>query len=189
MLLCRLIEAEVEFGSDALVYDETVDSSQRSTKRRIEMFKDYEFAYRNHTCAVKSSGVGHLCGYVTSNENHPLFIECYTNGHDYPDVICHGGVTYQSGPIIGFDCGHCGDSQSLEYMNEEMYRYYTEKRPERLDDDGRVWTPTEVEAECKHMVDELIARRLYTSLDFKYVLRTLWDMLKWNFKTLWKDTY
>jgi len=52
---------------------------------------------------------GHLCGYISLPEGHPL----YGKKIDEIDLHCYRGITYaentDEGFTIGFDCGHIGD--------------------------------------------------------------------------------
>lgn len=90
---------------------------------------------------LRSSTMGHLCGYVeVPKENKIYGIEDYS-GFDF-DV--HGGITYaeftedKTKFVIGFDCAHLGDIapmlvkkmgiyaegtyRSIEYVQEEIFK-------------------------------------------------------------------
>lgn len=79
-------------------------------------------------CLIHRNSMGALCGYVGVSKDHPLFgIE------EYPDLSCHGGITFigfcqphsEDGSTgichvpelsepdevfwLGFDCAHCFD--------------------------------------------------------------------------------
>jgi len=92
---------------------------------------DYkEFTYKGYRCEIKRIPVsGHLCGYVTVGEQHPIY------GKDYGelmDIKCHGGLTFsetKDGQTrIGFDCAHCTDLTPYFYEHDMIipgmiYRY------------------------------------------------------------------
>ncbi len=86
-------------------------------------------AYGYHCVAARVPDLGHLCGYVAIDDNHPLHFKDYPLDHErYPDLIpesylnAHGGVNYSyasQGVVslnendnlwwLGFDCAHFGD--------------------------------------------------------------------------------
>ena len=47
---------------------------------------------------------GSLCGYVYMGKHHP-----WANLEYDVDVDVHGGITYNDGKKMGFDCAHAGD--------------------------------------------------------------------------------
>lgn len=47
---------------------------------------------------IQHRPLSHLCGYVKASIN---------NAEE--TIVCHGGITYDNGEWIGFDCAHCGD--------------------------------------------------------------------------------
>lgn len=62
------------------------------------------FVSHGYWCEVKRhSELGHLCGYVYMGAHHPLASEAE------PDLAVHGGITFNNGTKMGFDCGHAGD--------------------------------------------------------------------------------
>ena len=62
------------------------------------------FTSHGYWCEIKRhSELGHLCGYVYMGKHHPMAND------DCPDVDVHGGITYNDGKKMGFDCGHAGD--------------------------------------------------------------------------------
>jgi hypothetical protein len=52
---------------------------------------------------VRHPAHGSLCGYVYMGKHHPYA------GDESPDVDVHGGITYNDGKKMGFDCAHAGD--------------------------------------------------------------------------------
>lgn len=67
-------------------------------------------------CAIASSGIGFVNGYVQVPENHPT----YKLGYDrLYDLDVHGGLTYANDRgWFGFDTGHYGDYWSDEQLAE-----------------------------------------------------------------------
>lgn len=62
------------------------------------------FTSHGYWCEVKRHPeLGHLCGYVYMGAHHPLA------SVTEPDLAVHGGITYNDGKKMGFDCGHAGD--------------------------------------------------------------------------------
>lgn len=62
------------------------------------------FTSHGYWCEIKRNPTtGALCGYVYMGKHHP-----YTNDES-PDVDVHGGITFNDGKKMGFDCAHAGD--------------------------------------------------------------------------------
>ena len=62
------------------------------------------FTSHGYWCEIKRNpDLGHLCGYVYMGKHHPMASD------EYPDVDVHGGITYNDGKKMGFDCSHAGD--------------------------------------------------------------------------------
>lgn len=86
---------------------------------------------------------------------------------------CHGGITYSDGgknskyPIesdlwwFGFDCGHAGDKNDLEYAlkmfpgRAEEYRYRIAFESEFYIDGNIIRTEEYVASECKKLAEQL----------------------------------
>lgn len=67
---------------------------------------ELQFEYKGYQCRVKRiEGLGHLCGYVDV---------AMPNAEDI--VNCHGGITFNSGDSIGFDCAHSGDLTPASFL-------------------------------------------------------------------------
>ncbi len=134
-----------------------------------------KFMYREYECTVSRVSLkepyskeedyfgGHLCGYVTLNNDHTLYSkEDLLND----EIDCHGGITFNEYDdekhIIGFDCAHPQDvnpsmiilinkynlSERLFPIPEELKKY-------------SFFNPTYknvnyVLEECKSIVDQLI---------------------------------
>ena len=81
------------------------------------------FTEHGYWCEIKRhSELGHLCGYVYMGEHHPL-----ANVGE-PDLAVHGGITYNDGKKMGFDCGHAGDLSPFmaRYVGINTSRGYQE---------------------------------------------------------------
>ena len=65
----------------------------------------YEFTYKKYEGKLGRNKFGKWCGYIVLPKNH-LYI-----GKDYEtlDIDVHGGITYGSGSMYGFDTGHLKD--------------------------------------------------------------------------------
>ncbi len=76
------------------------------------------FTSHGYWCEIKRhSELGHLCGYVYMGAHHPLANE------GEPDLAVHGGITYNDGKKMGFDCGHAGDLSPFLTRFERLYRH------------------------------------------------------------------
>ncbi|MCM1500769.1 MAG: hypothetical protein NC124_20110, partial [Clostridium sp.] len=120
-----------------------------------------DFEYKQHRCIVIFTDIGHRCGYVSVNENSPLWCKDYS----YFDV--HGGITYSGGgknskyPVesdlywFGFDCGHYYDQIDCEKLREYFPDgKFTESRiSEAINFEGsEIRTLEYVRQECKNLV-------------------------------------
>jgi hypothetical protein len=90
------------------------------------------FVSHGYWCEIKRhDSLGHLCGYVLLGKKHP-----YWNLNQ--DFAVHGGLTYEDGIKVGFDCGHAGDmsphARLRNYRFEETYRNvaYVKEQVENL---------------------------------------------------------
>ncbi len=86
-------------------------------------YKDYEYL-------ITFTNLGHRCGYVALKQKDVEKLEKDRDDPDYyyPDLDCHGGITFYSSdhdakdllPIscsdhwVGFDCGHYKDKDDKE---------------------------------------------------------------------------
>jgi len=62
------------------------------------------FGFECH--AKRHDSMGHLCGYIQVDADHPW----YGKDYDNVDAEVHGGLTYcTSSGWFGFDCAHAGD--------------------------------------------------------------------------------
>lgn len=96
-----------------------------------------------HGCRFKviQTDMGHFCGYVRTNLG-PGWHYDDLMGFPHTLIEAHGGLTY--GPDedgwLGFDCAHAGDACVLD--GETITDH-------RMNEDGTVWTPDDVAAECR----------------------------------------
>ena len=61
------------------------------------------FGFECH--AKRHPDLGHLCGYIEVDADHPWHALTY----DEVDVCVHGGLTFSENGWFGFDCAHAGD--------------------------------------------------------------------------------
>lgn len=75
------------------------------------------FKYRGYTCKIVKSDLGHLCGYIRI----PKSLYKVANLYDLESCIrVHGGITYMSGNVIGFDCAHSNDYVPTSYYSMDV---------------------------------------------------------------------
>lgn len=124
-------------------------------------FTEIEGEYKGFGYEVMLYETGHRCGYITVPEQYSSVVagEFWNNNLDV-----HGGITYQEGNVIGFDCIHAGDDV------DRAAAYETFGNPEVHADDGdsfrgHVWTKEEVEAECKSAIDQIINRSPFKNIE------------------------
>lgn len=82
----------------------------------------YELIIKGYKCEIKrNKHTGHLNGYITVSPDHILLKEDL-QWSSALDV--HGGVTYQNGNTVGFDCAHHMDYSPLSPYNssDSVYR-------------------------------------------------------------------
>ena len=83
---------------------------------------DYDYWHDDGLdCVILRAGIGHLCGYVLMEVEHPWANAYYSASADYydldTDTEVHGGVTFFGIPTwaenervaVGFACAHAGD--------------------------------------------------------------------------------
>ena len=90
-------------------------------------------------------------GYIRLPDNHP-WLNYPDSLEDHPDIIVHGGITYQKGQVIGFDTVHFGDawhpqSESAR-LTPEFHRVL-----------GHIWEEPEVIEETKRLAEQAAAAR------------------------------
>lgn len=95
-----------------LEYDFDQQEYPQSTRKWIDRFTGYP-------CMLRSTVLGHLCGYVRVPHDHPWYRRYYT-GLVERRIDVHGGVTFAGTPLrlnggglrghwFGFDCAHLND--------------------------------------------------------------------------------
>jgi hypothetical protein len=140
--------------------------------------------YKGYDYLITFTGLGFRCGYVALPSSHPInndYQEC-----GYPDFEVHGGITFFDenhlsekffgedachDKWLGFDCGHGYDLNDWETAkkyfadNTKIYEFtanfnkITEnfKKIEEYDD-IKIRTKEYVIAECKSLIEQLIAK-------------------------------
>lgn len=84
-------------------------------------------------------------GYVKLPEGHP-WNDKVLAGDDSELVDVHGGITYQSDTVIGFDTVHCYDAPHPDSPN-----FF----PMQAFKGGHVWNVSEVQEEAIHLADQV----------------------------------
>lgn len=117
---------------------------------------------------ILRNDMGFRCGYVRVLRGHPWFEK-----RDYPelDVDAHGGITFadygrdckgHAGTDewwIGFDTAHIGDAADPELLFPE-YTWPRLNFPDVGQEEGYVWTQTDVERECVSVCQQAKAAAL-----------------------------
>jgi hypothetical protein len=108
-----------------------------------------EGTHNGFNWAVKSNAIGYRCGYVDIPKGHPWF------GNTYPDVDCHGGITFAKSVDdfwrIGFDCAHLGDRPDPELPG------YRKEFDDWSEQGSEVRTQDYVERQCRAICDQALA--------------------------------
>lgn len=116
---------------------------------KVDYKVESDFIHNGLRCVVLLTGMGHRCGYVGIDRNHPLFNVRYSDRAQYlaekditdewggmaitPETYlkAHGGITYSdsgSYPVksdlwwFGFDCAHAGDAPDYKSLLESGLR-------------------------------------------------------------------
>jgi hypothetical protein len=136
--------------------------------------------YKDREFLITFTSHGTRCGYValTPEETQKFNEERAGEYSYYPDLECHGGVTFYGEdhgaknllPVhcndawVGFDCAHSGDGHDREltkkYFGKEIFSEEFFKSMEQLRMWGEVTHRTfdYVEAECKSIIDQLFEK-------------------------------
>lgn len=85
-------------------------------------------------------------GYIELPENHPWLNE--GDLQEFGDVDVHGGITYHTGRVIGFDTNHFRDGQHPDAEHALQMPGIT------CGPGVHIWTWEEVEAETRHLADQ-----------------------------------
>ena len=130
------------------------------------MIIEHRVKYKGLRIVVKTTDMGHRCGYVGVPKGHPLYGMNYDKA-EAEGITAHGGLTFSDGDedggmwhlgfdegywYLGFDCAHIGDAPDPDLVADEFMAY-----AQRLGD-GHVWTLEEVKAECKALAESILAR-------------------------------
>lgn len=87
-----------------------IDEENEQMTRHVDWY-ELEFEYLGYTVkAVRYTEYGHLCGYIKTN---------FEMTNDVCEVLennSHGGITFNYGTWIGFDCNHAGDFNLDRYF-------------------------------------------------------------------------
>lgn len=153
------------------------------TKRPVPPVRESLFEYRGYPCAVLLMPWGCRCGYVGLKKGSKY----YQKGiYDIP-VDCHGGLTYAENYLIGvnpsgdnqadskfaglwwigFDCAHWKDANDFPALYAAFANYPQEIErianlqavEKKFGTTGEVRTIEFCEAECRSIVDQLIAEK------------------------------
>jgi hypothetical protein len=134
--------------------------------------------YKDHEYLIVFTEQGHRCGYVALKPEETERFEKDSEGEGrkyyYPDLDCHGGLTFYSRhhgakellPIscddmwVGFDAAHAWDKPdnktSTEYFGETKWTKYREINPMPCFEDVIHRTYDYMEQECKGIIDQLL---------------------------------
>jgi hypothetical protein len=102
---------------------------------------------------VVETDMGHFCGYVRTSFGASFG---YDDFQGYPDALVsvHGGLTYgvDEDGWVGFDCAHAGDVCVSDGDVKANYAF---------NDHKKVWTPKDVEEECKRLTEQFAEIRSF----------------------------
>lgn len=85
-------------------------------------------------------------GYIKLPDGHP-WLDYPDSLEDHPEIIVHGGITYQQGRVIGFDTAHLGDAWHPQSESARL-------TPEFHRGLGHVWEEPEVVEETKRLAEQ-----------------------------------
>lgn len=112
----------------------------------------YHFEYKGYKCEInRDYDMKHYTGYVTVPKDHVHygreFMDQYDNELEYK---VHGGITYDDGDKIGFDCAHFGDAMPRYFFDKNcdiFHKWYNKYR---------VWKFEDVKDQIEDLVYQLI---------------------------------
>ena len=99
------------------------------------------FTHRGINCMTKM-GPYSINGYIELPENHP-WLDFPDTLEVHPDIEVHGGITYHTGRVIGFDTNHLGDGQHPDAPHTYPSHFT-----------GHTWAWEEVETETRKLADQ-----------------------------------
>jgi len=125
------------------------------------IYKGYEY--------IVSFVRDHRCGYVAINETDVEKLNVDFENCSYPDLNCHGGVTFYdrdnglkdlldipcNDMWIGFDAIHAGDNHDHE-SSEKYGIEVSDFCRDHAWTDGEIRTYEYMENECKSIIDQLV---------------------------------
>lgn len=141
------------------------------------------FYHNNYKCVVVFSFLGHRCGYVAVNPDHPLFgihynqdIKVILLGQEIKLlslINVHGGITYselshhRNYPMpqfdkvwyFGFDCAHSLDGKDIQlaikYFSYNHVKAYAEFEKRYPSNHLPIRSLSYVQKECRSLADQL----------------------------------
>lgn len=92
-----------------------IDEENEQMTKHVDWY-ELEFEYLGYTLkAVRYTEYGHLCGYIKTN------FDMTNNVYEVLENNSHGGITFNYGVWIGFDCNHAWDfNLDMYWKLEEM---------------------------------------------------------------------
>ncbi len=132
---------------------------------RYGVYRDYEY----YVVFMKKGGW--RSGYIGIPKGHPYYGRFYD---EIPYIDCHKGLTFSDFLpeldiaekniwYLGFDYNHYADGYDWELLKKYNGAAFVEERLNELDDRlmtrkiNTCVTTDEVEEECKHVIDQIIA--------------------------------
>ena len=99
------------------------------------------FTHRGINCMTQL-GPYSINGYIELPEKHP-WLDFPDTLEVHPDIEVHGGITYHTGRVIGFDTNHLGDGQHPDAPHTYPSSFT-----------GHTWAWEEVETETRHLAEQ-----------------------------------
>lgn len=125
------------------------------SERTIDVLEDS--TYKNYHYVVLSHGI-YPCGYVEVPKNNKLYgIDEVKIWDDY-DINCHGDITYARNYLVINNNQIYKDSWFIGW-NYAHYIDYKGGMDWVSDAITKKWTTTEIVAECKSVIDQLIEHK------------------------------
>lgn len=107
------------------------------------------FTHQGISCMTQL-GPFTINGYVELPESHP-WLDFPDTLELHPDIEVHGGITYHTGRVIGFDTNHLGDG----HHPGAEHACLTGESLNILGRIPHVWTWEEVETETRRLADQV----------------------------------
>ncbi|MDW4439432.1 hypothetical protein QI103_03385 [Staphylococcus saprophyticus] len=92
-----------------------IDEENEQMGKSVDWY-EFEFEYLGYTAkAVRYTEYGHFCGYIKTN------FDMTNDVYEALENNSHGGITFNHGIWIGFDCNHAWDfNLDMYWKLEEM---------------------------------------------------------------------